>query len=61
MPDAQVQPWRQNQNTQEQFLFSPTENFKDFLGVLRAILSVTIITIASINYAAASQTERFEV
>ena len=42
-------------------MFSPTENFKDFLGVLRAILSVTIITIASINYAAAGQTERFEV
>ena len=42
-------------------MFSPTENIRDFLGVLRATLIAPIITIVSINYAAAGQTERFEV
>ena len=61
MPDAQVQRWRQNQNTQGHFLFTLTDNLKDFLSALRAILIVLIVIMASIDHAAAGQTERFEL
>ncbi len=42
-------------------MFSLTENLQTFFCVLRAILIAPIVTMASINYAAAGQTERFEV